>query len=380
MAQTEPKDFFKQRRSAPEIKEEIFLKFLPVWAETLFATQSPLEKVLLVDASTGTAETAEGEMPGAAKVLKTIFGTAGGRYDLDKVMQPYFYEASKSQAALLAQAMEELYFYPDLQHKPVFLNTKENLEAFQEELAQNVPAFYFLDPFGNKFSQELWLQGVGQEKTDFMMLFEYKRLAAALGKSDDQSSLASFLGERFSRLKAYFAKTSSAAKKETFALKTFEEALQEKGLQTSRFRINVPGKDQSSHYLLFVSRSYLAHTRFKELLLPYSDVQEDGVPMLGANLKAVRLLVPEYSKYLEFSLVNLVEDLLQNAAEYNSMVLDKIYEKHNVGKNYCKANYQTAFEKLKEQGKITLLNPKTGQVVYKLTSACRIKFKPNGSV
>ncbi|WP_210487087.1 hypothetical protein [Rufibacter aurantiacus] len=380
MAGTEPKDFFKQRRSAPEIKEEIFLKFFPVWSETLFSTQAPPEKVLLVDASAGATGPEEGGMPVSGKLLKSIFATSGGRPDLNKAVHPFFYEGNKSLASSLPDTLENLFFYPDLRHKPVYLQTKENLEAFQEELTQNLPALYFLDPFGNRFSQELWLQGIGQEKADFLMLFEYKRLAAALGKSEDQSNLAAFLGERFSRLKAFFAKTSNAAKKESFALKTLEEALQEKGLRTSRFRVNVPGKDQSSHYLLFVSRSYLAHTRFKELLLPYSDVQEDGVPLLGANLKAVRLLVPEYSKYLEFSLVNLVDDLLQNAAEYNSMVLDKIYEKHNVGKNYCKANYQTAFEKLKEQGKITLLNPKTGQVVYKLTSACRIKFKPNGSV
>ncbi|WP_181305857.1 hypothetical protein [Rufibacter sp. XAAS-G3-1] len=372
---TEPKDFFKQKRSPAEIKEAVFLPFFPIWCETLFAVQEPVEPVLYVDASAGLGLQEAGEWPVSFKVLKSIFARTGGRIDLNKVVQPFLYEGNKALAPTLPQLAEELPFYPELHQKPLFLHEPENVAVLQEQDTKASAVFLFVDPFGNKFSQELWARHLKLGKTDFLLLFDYKKVAAALSNQKAPNHLQALLGERLSGLQRYFAKTSNPAKKEAYALKAFSACLQEKGLNSSRFRINVPGKDQSSHQVWFVSKSDLAHTRFKELLLPFCEVQEDGVPVFGANLKTVRLLVPEYAKYLEFSLVNLMEDLVQNASVYNSMVLEKIYEKHNVGKPYSKANYQTAFEKLKEQGKITLLNPKTGQLVYKLTSACRIKFK-----
>ncbi|MBC3541430.1 hypothetical protein ACFSC6_15445 [Rufibacter sediminis] len=372
---TDPKEFFKQKRSTAELKEEIFLKFFPLWCETLFYRQEAVEKVLYLDTSAGLGAEEDGEMPVSFKVLKSIFARTGGRQDLNKVVQPFLYEGNKALAATLPQAAEALPFYAELHQKPLFLNLPEHVEMLQAQEPEATAALLLVDPFGNKFSQELWTRSLAHEKTDSFLLFDYKRMTAALREQKSPTSLQTLLGDRLPELRSYFAKTTSAAKKETYALKAFSACLQEKGLQTSRFRINVPGKEQSSHHVWFVSRNELAHTKFKELLLPYCEVQEDGVPVFGANLKTVRLLVPEYSRYLEFSLVNLMEDLVQHASVYNSMMLEKIYQKHSVGKPYSRENYQTAIEKLKEQGKITLLNPKTGQVVYKLTYACRIKFK-----
>ncbi|KAA6435812.1 hypothetical protein ACD591_02820 [Rufibacter glacialis] len=376
VAKTDPKDFFRQRRSAAQVKAEFLVAFFPVWCEMLLSEKDPEAKVLYLDANAGLGLEEEGAQPVSFQVLKSIFARSGGRLNLNKAVHPFLYEANKALAATLPQLATELPFYADLQQEPQFLHLPEAQLALQEQEAAADAVFLSLDPFGNKFSQELWARALGQDHTHFLLQFEFKRLTAALSSQKPDHPLHTLLGSRLPALKALLAKTSHAAKKETYVLKAFAESLLEKGYQATRFRINVPGKDQSNHHVWFVSRHELAHTRFKEVVLPYSDVQEDGVPLLGANLKAVRLLVPEYSKYLEFSLVNLIEDLLQNTAVYNSMALEKIYEKHNVGKNYSKANYQTAFEKLKEQGKITLLNPKTGQVVYKLTFATRIKFNP----
>ncbi|ALI98008.1 hypothetical protein DC20_02230 [Rufibacter tibetensis] len=375
MTVTDPKDFFKQKRSTAELKEEIFLKFFPVWCETLFARQEPVEKVLYVDASAGLSLPEEGEMPVSFKVLKSIYARTGGRQDLNKVVQPFLYEGNKALATMLPELAEALPFYPELHQKPLFLHLPENFDLLQEQEQNATAALVFVDPFGNKFSQELWARSLTQDKTDLFLVFDYKRMAAHLTNQKAPNCLQILLGDRLPDVLSFFSKVTSSAKKEAYALKAFAESLTEKGLSSSRFRINLPGKDQSSHHVWFVSRNDVGHTKFKELLLPFCEVQEDGVPVFGANLKTVRLLVPEYSKYLEHSLVNLIDDLVQNASLYNSMMLEKIYEKHNVGKPYSKANYQTAIEKLKEQGKITLLNPKTGQVVYKLNSACRIKFK-----
>ncbi|WP_125077613.1 class I SAM-dependent methyltransferase [Rufibacter latericius] len=376
MTGTEPKDFFKQPRKASEIKAEILSRFFPVWSELAVAGQKEAAEAacLYLDLNVGTGSL-EGGLPDAShRVLKQIFAGVGSRPHQKAVFRSFFGESNKNALAAHLQATEALPFFPELETPPVWVKDQESQKEIREKLQTNLPALLVTDPFGYKFSQEMLGQALENNATDVFLLFEGSKLKASVKSASAPGALQHLYGTHLAALQQFYERTAQAQKREEFALKTLENVLRGKGFRTVTFKFGT-GKEQPQQYLVFASRSETTCTKLKEILLDYSDYQEDGVPLLAANLKPLRLLIPEYAQYLPFSLYKLQEDLLQNASAYNRLSLEKIYEKHNVETPYSRANYLTVMEKLKEQGKILLLNPKTAQQVHKLSYSCLIKFK-----
>ena len=375
MAGTEPKKFFQQKRSAAEVKEEILARFFPVWGELALSGSAAgtTKECLLVDLYAGKAG-AEADTPACSKILKSIFASTGARPNLNAACHTFLGETNKVALAALEEHVRGLWYYPELLHPPVFLKDLASLELLQNHLQAKTPALVVTDPFGSKQSQQIMQQVLEKEGSDLFLLFEPAKLKASVKASEEDGPVNSLYGSTVEALRAFYVRNQQAQKREDFTLKCLELSLQERTYQTLTFKICLPGKEQPYQYLLLASITNLACTKLKEILLDFTDYQEDGVPQMGANVKPVRLLVPEFAKYLPFSVHNLVLELLQEATQYNRLSLEKIYEKHNVHTHYSKANYLTACEKLKELGKILLINPKTGQQVHKLSYDCLIKF------
>ncbi|WP_207435795.1 three-Cys-motif partner protein TcmP [Sabulibacter ruber] len=369
---SEPKEFFRQKRSAAEVKVEILSKFFPVWAEMAVATQP---SCLYVELNAGTGQLEVGKPAAAPKVLRHIFAAPGSRFNLNAAFQTFFADSNKANLAALPQVLEELPFYQELENAPLLLKDQESQASLRAKLSAKTPALVVADPFGYRFSQEVLLQTLENGAGDLFLLFEASKLKASVKSAAAPGALQNLYGTQLTALQTFFERTPQAQRREDFALKSLESAIRERGYRTLVFKIGAPGKDQPYQYLLFASPSEILCTKLKEILLEYSEYQEDGVPLMSGGLMPVRLLVPEYAQYLPFSMYKLTQDLLQKASVYNRMSLEKIYEKHNVETNYCRANYMTVMEKLKEEGKILLLNPKTAQQVHKLSYSCLIKFK-----
>ncbi len=371
-----PQDFFQQRRSLPEIKQEVFPRLLSQWAEIVLTDPAtPLNlPVSVTDLSAGLGVMAEGATSSAAgQLLKAVVVSAGIRADLNKRARLFFHDPVKALLSLLQTQVAALPFFTELQNPPQYLNQPDDKILWQETLASGQPALFFLDPLGSKFSQEVWSQALEHAHADVVFFLVPNRLKAAV-RNGNNKILSLFLGDNHQKIVQALTQNTSSHRKEEALMQAFEQALAEKGYRLTKFKINVPGKDQTDAYLCLASSRELLHTRFKEILIEYSERQEDGVPRLGAYLKPLRLLVPEFHKFLPFSLDRLEQDLLLNAAQFHRMALNKIYERHNVGTPYSLNNYFTVVEKLVLAGKVTLINPKTGQTVRKLNIGCRVKF------
>ncbi|MGV3538918.1 MAG: three-Cys-motif partner protein TcmP [Rufibacter sp.] len=378
MTGTQPNNFFQEKRSAAEIKAEILPKFLPVWGELNFSKQkeSPQPALLFVDLNAGVPlrEETQPATTAPAKALKSIFANSGVRLNLNAAFHTFFSDANKPAIAELEQTVQVLPFCNELGNAPVFVKEPESQLQLKEWLQKDLPALLVLDPFGHKFSQEILAQALESGGNDLLLLFEASKLKASAKIVTSGGTVQQLYGSQAAAIPLFFERNSNAKKREEFLLKCLEGGMREKGYRTLSFTFGLPGKDQPYQYLLFASKNDIACTRLKEILLEYSENQEDGVPMMAAGVKPVRLLVPEYAQYLPFSMHKLAEELLQKSTQFNRMSLEKIYEKHNVGTHYSKVNYFTAMEQLKAQGKILLLNPKTAQQVHKLSYGCLIKF------
>ncbi|MFB9864111.1 hypothetical protein [Rufibacter immobilis] len=368
----EPKDFFRQKRTAAEIKEEILTRFFPLWAEEVLAGQAGAQEPAAIYTDLNAAAGA----PAVQKILRNIYASIGSRHNLNAAFQSFWGDGNKPALAQLQQTIQALPYYQELTQPPVFLHNAESKGTFDAALQQELPTLAVLDPFSYRYVQETFLQALESKNVHLFLLFEGSKMKALAKKASADDFAQRLFGAQWPAVQGFGARSASSHKKEEFLLGSLQSAIRERGFRVLQFRFYLPGKDQPHQYLLFVSRSESACTKLKEILLDYSDLQEDGVPLMSVNQKPLRLLVPEYAQYLQYSLHKLPQELLEKAKAYNRLSLEKIYEKHNVETNYSKANYLAALMKLKEQGKILLLNPKTGQQVHKLSVQCLIKFNP----
>ncbi|PVY44061.1 class I SAM-dependent methyltransferase [Pontibacter virosus] len=368
---TVPSDFFKIERTASEIKAELLPRFFEVWAATkLQQPSNPPPPIPFIDLVAGLDS---GEpAPATLQLLRQVYKSTGSRLDLNQGIKTIFYDADQSALAELEKKIEQLPFYQDLVHSPVML-----LEEREEMLAAQIldtgqPALTFLNPVSEGFSQQLLLQAVQAGTSDLLMLFCPKALEAAVRKAKANSLLQEIFGERLERIRGFYKQNRNAERREEYLLSCFEEIFSSKGFYTLSFRINYPDRRQTNQYLVLASMSAQIYTKVKELLGGYSDYQEDGVPLFGANLQAQQMSL--FHEHYKFSIESLMKDLLQNAREYNNMALQQVYEKHSIGTHYILENYKQAYERLLRQNKVRFINPKTGQAISKPTYTSKIRY------
>ena len=109
----------------------------------------------------------------------------------------------------------------------------------------------------------------------------------------------------------------------------------------------------------------------KEIIKDYTEYQEDGIPLLGVNLKY------EPSMFNYYSIKNLKIELISKAKDYNNKTIEEIFKIHNLGTNYIKDNFKTAIAELFEENKIILIDPKGKEVVKngRITYTQMVRFK-----
>jgi three-Cys-motif partner protein len=372
MALANTNDFFKRKRNASQIKSEVLIPFVEAWFSSLQSSVAgPVSSALYLDLAVGVTNdnTASSAIP--VGLLQTIYKSRGSRLDLNKSVETYFYDPDTSALATLREELAAQSSYDELVHKPVVLEDETAIALLQERLASDTPALAFLDPFADNFTQQMLLQLAAKE-TDLFMLFEFGSLDKVVKSRKVDSLVQEVFGECLDQIKAYYKTQRDAAKREDFAVNQFEAVFRDKGYTVFLFRINLPDKKQSSHYLLFATKVELAYNKLKETMLRYSDCQEDGVPLFGANLQHQQMTL--FQEHYKFSIEGLMKELVQNARLYNNMALQQVYEKHSIGTHYILENYKQAYERLLRLGKVRFINPKTGQVITKPTYTSKIRY------
>lgn len=159
----------------------------------------------------------------------------------------------------------------------------------------------------------------------------------------------------------------------TYILQHLQSLLREKGFFTLLFQINLPGTGNVSHYLLFSSPHIKAYNCFKETVLPYSDLQQDGVPLFSCN-QGQQHQLSLFEHRPAHTVMHLVDELAASVLQCKFKSVEKVCEMHSPNTPYIPENYLAAFEHLRDQGKVVLLNGKTLQTVRKATLTSVVKY------
>ncbi|WP_229957747.1 class I SAM-dependent methyltransferase [Pontibacter silvestris] len=371
-------DFFRTRRSYAETKQEILEKLFEIWCSTQLTVQQVQVKepvpLLYLDLYAGPAESDLTEwITSPAKVLESLYRSTGKKHDLNESVRTFFSGPNKEILDKLQLALKNLSYYTSLTHPPMLLPEPTSQEVLEEYFNVGCRSLIFTNPFEYNYAQEMLVRATDLWQPDLFMLFNPDNIKKALTGRKASPYLTELFGERFTQIKAYYKKEKDNAKRQEYTLKLFVSLLQEKGYLTFLFRINEPSNEHADHYLLFSTLDKACYRSFKEMVLPYSNFEEDGVPIFVANKKAHHQL-SLFPKTRMYSVQKLMEDLVDKASQYKYKAVAYIYEEHSVSTNYIRENYLSAFEQLQQQGKVELKNPKTMQIIRKPTPASIVKF------
>ena len=365
-------DFFKEKRSASEIKSEILNEYFKAWAAIMLKGQSykPIEKILYVDLFSGPGLYENGSPSTPIKILNSIYSSKGTFIDYDNHVQTFFNDKDIKIINDLIRNISNLDYYEKLKYKPIILNDSANFEMLKKAFEENIPALTFIDPLGYGFTQEMLMFAIRNWGSDLFMLFNFNRIRAAIKNNKVEQNMVEIFGNHLPKLQEYYNKEPSPQKREMFIIETFQSIFEDKGFMTLRFKVNFPDRDQTSHYLFFISKVKLAITRAKEIMSKYSEYQEDGIPYFGANLNIPPVLNPEFNVY---SINKLANSIYQNKNEFEGMSIQDIYLAHNHKTNYIKPNYKDAIKKLSDENRVKLIDNKEKETT-RITYTAKVKF------
>lgn len=376
MSSTEPNDFFRERRSFTEIKKEILGKYFDTWSDIRLAPSKDEAHVSMVyiDLHAGDGRETEESSILPIDTKGCIYKSIVKKPLLNEALQTFYYNKDRTAVDQVNENMEVLPYYQDLLHPPLPLTTSENKTRMGELIEVGCPSLLFLDPFRSGYGQQMLLQAVNTWRSDLFMQLHPDTISRAVAGKKVSQPLVGLFGERLQAISNYCRKEKDNHKRQEFILGHLLGALQEKGHLTLLFKVNQPEVEQPYHYLLFSSPDPHAYRIFKETVLPYSTYHKDGIPLYIAN----EFLQPQFSLFEQrpvYTLPNLVERLTNQAAQYKYKSIEKIYEMDNCGTSYTRENYLAAYEQLRKEGKIELLNAKTMQTIRQPTPASVVKYR-----
>ncbi|RAI89888.1 three-Cys-motif partner protein TcmP [Algoriphagus yeomjeoni] len=366
-------NFFKEKREASEIKSEILNEYFKAWAAIILKGQKfrTVQKILYLDLFSGPGLYKDGTPSTPIKILNSIYSSKGTFVDYNEHVQTIFNDKDKKLVSDLSSNILNLAYYNDLKYKPIVYNDSANIDIIKDAFKENLPSLTFIDPLGYGFTQEMLMHTIKSWGSDLFMLFNFNRIRAALVNSRVEQNMVEIFGEYLGEIREFYRKELSPQKREVFIINTFQKIFEDKGYMTLYFRINFPDRDQTSHYLFFISKVKLAITRAKEIMSKYSDFQEDGIPYFGANLNIQPVLDAEMNIH---SINKLAKSLYSQKNDYNGLSLEDIYLAHNHKTNYIKPNYKDALINLHDASEVYLLD-KSGVKTSKITYTAKVFFK-----
>jgi len=365
-------DFFQSKRDTSEIKTKFLNEYFKAWAAIMLKGQSykNITKLLYLDLFSGPGIYDDNKLSTPIKILNSIHESKGSKFiDYDKHVQTVFNDIEVEQYEKLKINIESLPYYNELTFKPILTNGPASLNLIKEALKEKIPSLTFIDPLGYGFTQKMLMFSIQRWGSDLFMLFNFNRIRAAIANSKVEQNMLEIFGNKFAELQEFYSKESSPQKRELFIIETFESIFEEQGFMVLKFRIKFPDKDQTSHYLFFISKVSLAITRAKEILSKYSDYQADGIPQFGANLNLQPVLNPDMNNYS----INNLASIIKSNNKFDGYKIEQIYKEHNYKTNYIKINYKEAISKLKVSEVIYLLD-KNGRKTDKITYTAKVKF------
>ena len=347
------REFFEARTVRSHVKTEIVRKYFWAWAKIISARVKKRggNKIAYVDLFAGRGRYADGRMSTPLRILEAAIREESVR----EMLVTLFNDSDQENVAALEKEIDQLPGIGLLKHRPIVRNREINDNpADVLKGTADVPALYFLDPWGYKgLSLNLINAALKNWGCDCIFFFNYNRINAALSNPELAENMNVFFGkERADRLRGELRGKQPAVRQELI-IAELKRALKELG---GEYSLEYCFKDDSghktSHFLIFTTKHPLGHKIMKEIMAGESSNTDDGVASFEFNPLDKENSAQQGWLWAVPSAVDELGMSLTKAFSGQTISVGEIYRQHNVGKRFVLRNYQDAIKRLDAEGRV----------------------------
>ena len=366
--------FFQEQQQQSQIKAEIVSKYFWAWSKVILSRvkRKPNGRIAYIDLFAGPGRYADGAMSTPLMVLKQAIADPV----LPDYLVTYFNDKDSVNARSLEDAIAALPGVDKLRYKPLVYNHEvgENIVR-QFQARKLVPTLFFVDPWGYKgLSLNLVNSVLKDWGSDCIFFFNYNRINMGLGNPLVEEHMNQLFGEQRAASLRPRLEGMTARQRELTIVEELSKAMEEYGQRyVLPFTFRAASGNRTSHHLIFVTKHHLGYDIMKGIMAKGSSSSNQGVPTFEYNPMLERQgLLFELSRPID----NLAEMLLDEFAG-QTLKMDEIYHKHNVGRPYIKRNYKDVLLQLEADGSIIAKPSK--RKVGTFADDVRVTFPPKSN-
>jgi three-Cys-motif partner protein len=342
--------FFDESSEQSRVKSAIVAKYFDAWSRVIVATQTRDARqtpIAYIDLFCGPGRYGDGTP--ATPVL--ILESAIRRPEVGARLISIFCDKDERNIASLRQVVEDLPGIGSLAHPPrISVSEAGDDVARMFGEMRLVPTLLFADPWGYKgLSLELIDSVVKDWACECIFFFNYNRINPGLGNDAVERHIDRLFGK--ARADALRTRITSMApdEREQEILSELVGALKElHGKFVLPFAFRSDEGTRTSHYLIFVSKSFKGYEIMRDVMASQSSSSHQGVASFEYNPARVhRPLLIDVDSPLD----DLVA-VLQTDFAGRTLTMRQLYEEHSVGRPYTRSNYGKALLELERAGRI----------------------------
>jgi three-Cys-motif partner protein len=344
-------EFFSEALEQSQIKSLIVEKYFGAWSRIMLANPE-IKKLGYIDLYSGPGIYEDGTESTPIKILKSCIANP----NLHNKIITIFNDADKETSQKLAQCINSLDNIGVLDNKPIVNNLAVDDNITDEfERINMVPCFSFIDPFGYKgLSQRLIKALVKDWGCDCIFFFNFNRINAAITNPKVKALVDGIFGEDVANILRDNVKNISPVDREAMVIEQISSVLSNTGKNfVLPFKFVSAKRAATSHYLIFLSKHALGYEIMKDIMWRSSSEHNEGIGSFS--------YIPTRNAQLQllFNLSSPIEELGDNLLKRfagRTITVQKIYEFHNIGTPFVKANYKEVLRRLEDDNKI-IANP-----------------------
>ena len=351
--------FFEEQQEQSLVKSTIMAKYFDVWANVIISTQKRYpqhsQKIAYIDLFAGPGRYKDGTQSTPLKILTNSIE----KPDLCERLVAIFNDRDEKNTKALENTIAEIPGIETLKYKPVVYNQEVGEEIVKMFESMNlIPTLFFVDPWGYKgLSLRLVNSVLKNWGCDAIFFFNYNRINMGIDNEAVKEHMQALFGEEQAIALRNKLRGKSSHQRELFIIEELCQALKAYGSRyVLPFRFKNDKGKRTSHHLIFVSKHFRGYEIMKDIMSRESTSYTQGVPSFEYNPAD---FLPQQTLLFQLSrpLDDLKEDLL-DTFRGRRLIMQKIYENHNVGTPYIKKNYKDVLRELYDDGSIDAISPK----------------------
>ncbi|ADQ06467.1 conserved hypothetical protein [Caldicellulosiruptor hydrothermalis 108] len=344
--------FFEEVKPQSIVKITLVSKYFDAWAK-IMNRNARSDRLGYIDLFSGPGKYNDGTISTPIYIMEKILKNEDYRNKFVII----FNDKEKEYIENLEQEINKLENINLLKHKPIFLNLELNFETSELFNFSLIPSLVFIDPCGYRgITRDLIYTFIKNWGCDIILFFNYNRIRSGIKNPLVEEHMKRLFGEnRYSKILENID-NYKGFEKEKFIMNEFSESMMELGIEyILPFRFRKEDKNDTSHYLVFLTKNFTAFNIMKEIMANHSSTSTQGVPSFE--------FIPNADKQLSFlymynqPLEELKTELLQ-LYKGRSISLRELFVEHSKNKPFILRNYREVLLKLEEEGKIICDPPK----------------------